>query len=856
MVKRIATSKRMARLLVPLTRRRKVNGCLKMRNCWLPLLVAALFVAVMVPGLSQAANLNVPSVSYPDGYVQSGDASYTYGTIGNLSGSGTYNDQEYSVTFTGHVPLTTTGLAVGALGHSGTLNLNTAGPGTGSITVSYDEVVGALANGTFNQGGGTNTVDGSLYLGVIIGVTGTYNLSGGSLSATDEYVGTTLGTGIFNQTGGTNTVSNNLYIGYLGGSGTYNLSGGNLDPVNEYVGYTGTGTFNQTGGTNTVSNNLYLGYLGGNGTYNLSGGKLKVYGDEYVGSALSTGTFNQTGGMNKVDGSLYLGYAMGANGTYNLSGGKLKVEGDEYVGIAMSTGTFNQTGGMNKVEGSLYLGYAMGGTGTFNQTGGMNKVDGSLYLGYAMGGTGTYNLSGGSLSARNEYIGYSGTGTFNQTGGTNKVRYMEVADGTGTYNLSGGSLYARTIDLNEGGTFYQNPMGTDLEARHFNQQGGTVTGSLQVYDHGVFNYFSGDFSGSLRNSGTVNIIGLWPNQGATLYIGGDYTQYYTGHRTGLLNIRIFAAPDNWGGIYNDQIIVTGMASLAGYVNPILENGYLPRGNTIFPIITASSISGSLMPAYSQLPNSHTLFWTTEVASDPTFDLVVTRNYTDPGLNLNFKQLGVGTMLNGLAGTATGDLDNVLNVIDYLPTAGAVGNALQQISPDKVQVLSDLSFTAVRAETQSLARRMTNLRYGIDDMGGAGGAGSYNLEGCSVFLDPTGFLGSRSTTMDRTGYNFDGAGFIMGIDRKVADNLLVGLAAGYTHADASFSNSGGSADVDVVPISIYGAYMPNDFYIFGTAGYARNLYDLKRQISFSEPDSGPGMDQPLLRIPRRLEFSGR
>jgi outer membrane autotransporter protein len=263
---------------------------------------------------------------------------------------------------------------------------------------------------------------------------------------------------------------------------------------------------------------------------------------------------------------------------------------------------------------------------------------------------------------------------------------------------------------------------------------------------------------------------------------------------------------------------------------IVEPGFLPNGS-VFPIITAGGISGTLTPV---VLDSLTLSFIVQDPPPPTLELVLTRDYTNPALDLNWKQAGVGAMLNGVSGSATGDLAYVLGVIDLLPTAGAVGNAFQQISPEKAQALSDLSLTAVRAETQSLSRRMTNLRYDIDDMGGAGGAGSYNLAGWSVFVDPSLFAGTRSTTMDRTGYDFSGEGFTMGMDRKVADNLLVGLAAGYTHANAYFSGSGGSADLDLVPISLYAAYMPRNFYIFGTAGYALNLYDLNRQISFSSP----------------------
>ena len=47
---------------------------------------------------------------------------------------------------------------------------------------------------------------------------------------------------------------------------------------------------------------------------------------------------------------------------------------------------------------------------------------GNLYLGYLNLGSGTYNLSGsGSLTALNEYVGYSGSGSFTHSGGTNSV---------------------------------------------------------------------------------------------------------------------------------------------------------------------------------------------------------------------------------------------------------------------------------------------------------------------------------------------------------------------------------------------------------------------------------------------------
>ena len=64
------------------------------------------------------------------------------------------------------------------------------------------------------------------------------------------------GTGTFTQSGGTNTISatlRGLYLGYNpGSSGSYTLSGGSLSSEYEFVGYYGTGNFTQSGGTNTI----------------------------------------------------------------------------------------------------------------------------------------------------------------------------------------------------------------------------------------------------------------------------------------------------------------------------------------------------------------------------------------------------------------------------------------------------------------------------------------------------------------------------------------------------------------------------------------------------------------------------
>jgi outer membrane autotransporter protein len=223
------------------------------------------------------------------------------------------------------------------------------------------------------------------------------------------------------------------------------------------------------------------------------------------------------------------------------------------------------------------------------------------------------------------------------------------------------------------------------------------------------------------------------------------------------------------------------------------------------------------------------------------------------------------MLSGVANGATGDLGRVLNTIAYLPSRDQIANAYKQISPEKTSALATLAFAGATLGKRVLAQRITDLRFGTREMGAVGGLpGSFNLNFSrasglmlaynsanlagmlttgrnaapatpesrwGVYLDPGMILGSQSSSPDQSGFNFTIAGFNAGVDYRVRDNLLVGLATGYSHTGASFQGSGGSVVSNTWPLTAYIAYLPQSFYAYGSLGYALNLFNLERQLSF-------------------------
>jgi len=662
------------------------------------------------------------------------------------------------------------------------------------------------------------------------------------LSYTNEYIGTTAAGGILNQSSSTNTLTTNLYLGQnAGSSGTYNLSGGSLSANGACIGFYGNGDFTQSAGSNTISQRLFVGTLSGSsGSYTLSGGSLAVGVYEYIGySGTGTGTFTQSGGTHTLTGNLYLAYNAGNSGTYTQSGGTHTVTGTLYFCYLGGTGTYNlQAGSLTAGTVNLNTG------GTFNQTGGSLNAT-------------TFNQQGGevqgSLENRGTFNYYSGafSGRLLNYGAVNFITDFTADDGLANYSATTLSIDAgRTVTLDGSGLDNQGTLVVNGTLANSILAGGPLvnnnTGTLSG---------TGTIQGDLTNQGTVSP----GNSTGTLTITGNYTQA----ASGTLEVQI-ASPSSYS-----KLAVSGSASLNGALKMVLLNGFIPSYGQRFPgILTAT---GGVSGTFSSLVNKYitpTLYWNVLYSANSVDlntelgELVVARDYTNPSLGLTPNQWQVGNMFNGLANTATGDLNDVLNAIDHLPTGAAVGNAFQQISADKVSSLPSLAFAGANLQWRGLANRITNLRYaGMGGSGGFGGRGSFGLNYSrlnglmlaynssslagllsakkepapetrwGLYLNPGAVLGSQKSTINQTGYSFNIAGFTAGADYRVKDDLLVGLATGYSHTGAGFLGSGGSVETNTWPLMAYAAYLPQSFYAYGSLGYALNLFNLRRNIIF-------------------------
>ena len=502
--------------------------------------------------------------------------------IGRESGNGTLNMTGGTITKTGDEKLivghnNATGTVVQSGGtitannelYIGNENASASGTytlsGTGALNVANEVVVGRESGtGVLNVNGGTITTsgNGNMYVGRRNG-TGTLNQTDGTIVVNREFgVGTRddnkIGTGTYNLSGGSLTAANNIFVGKeLGSSGTLNMTGGILGTSDKLqIGHNqSTGMVSQSGGTVNVQNEVYIGNensASSVGTYTLSGtGVLNVGNEVIVGRDNGTGTFNLDGGTvnaTKISGG-------SGSATANFNGGIIKAKRDESNlienldvanvqsgGAKINSNGFNVatsqvlsgTGGLEKLgAGSLTLSANHTYAGTTTVSEGLLKVNGSVgsvtvSTGGSLGGSGTTGslLVNGTLTPGNS-TGIMNVGSTTFLGGGKYLWEIDNFGGVagtnwdflniaGDLTISASSISPFLIDVASllVSDDTAGPAAGFNDAMSYTFAIATASGSISGYGSDVFNInttgfenaFTGTWGTSLSNDGkSLNI---------------------------------------------------------------------------------------------------------------------------------------------------------------------------------------------------------------------------------------------------------------------------------------------------------------------------------------------------------------
>ena len=289
------------------------------------------------------------------------------------------------------------------------------------------------------------------------GSTGTVNVSDGAVTSNQIIVGNR-DSGTFQQDGGTVTVNGGLTVGTgTGGTGVYNLTNGLLSANSAAIGNGGTGTVTVSGsGQMTVSGNTSLnGSSPGFGKLAISDNGQVSTTSFFIGdNGNGIGIVEITGGKLTVNDWFCIGHSDNGNGTVIVDGGELiTTHGAADHGIHIgthgnTTGTMIvKSGKVNTAENPrpIRIGTNGNSTGTLEVSGGEVYATTIFLSENSTGATGTMTISGdGFVSVRDSLlVGNAGKGTVNLDGG------LLLAD---TINISGS--YDSSMEMRTGGTLW------------------------------------------------------------------------------------------------------------------------------------------------------------------------------------------------------------------------------------------------------------------------------------------------------------------------------------------------------------------------------------------------------------------
>jgi len=326
------------------------------------------------------------------------------------------------------------------------------------------------------------------------------------------------------------------------GAGTVLVNGAVLTALGTVV----LGNLTLSSGIVSTAGNLAI-----NGLFTWQGGTLEGAGNTVIAPA---GTIDLTG----TSGSVLLEGSLDDAGAFNWTGGSFDLE----QGTFTNNGTFtaNTTSTLD-ANGYYSTNNAFINNGTFT-----NQGSGTVtFVGYpspatdaiAFNNNGTLNVSAGTVSLQSTVTQVSGT---TLTGGT-----WIVAAGA-TLTMAGASIAA-----NNGNVTLQGP-GASFAALNALVSN---TGSLAFLGGLGFST-----AGAFTNTGALTV-----GAGGNLGVAGTFTE----GAAGSLNVQVGGT--SLSGQFS-RIMASAAASLNGALNVALVNGFVPTAPDTYPIVQASSSSGT------------------------------------------------------------------------------------------------------------------------------------------------------------------------------------------------------------------------------------------------------------------------
>jgi T5SS/PEP-CTERM-associated repeat protein len=518
----------------------------------------------------------------------------------------------------------------------GLLGLSVGSAGSGSLSVTNGATVVSREADVAGYGGGTGTASvtgaGSRWDNIIlligtVGV-GDVTIADGAVVHVDPYFD------------GTRKV-------ILGPTGTLNIGTGGLSGTLETITVQNAGTLN----FNHSDNVLFSTEITGAGNVLKSGS----------GTTTLTNVAGATGQIASNGGTLIVQNSVGSTLFGATNGGTLRFDGNT-VNLASSGLIRSLAGSTVEYNAATVNGGFLRGPGTHHIVANLNSSK--------FGGVTTYNsvellqdspatltnfTNGGTLT-NNATLTFDG-GTNTSSGHITVNALMSAADLTsnGVININaGGTLEHSFANLVAGGGSRTtvHPGGTIelLSGSELDVNGGLLTNDGTISGTVNVNY------GSLaKGAGTYGVVNV--NEGGVYAPGSSpgistaaAVEFENGNFSTAAPRLVMELAGATAGTQYDQLHVTGPLSLAGVLEVMLVNGFVPSAGQSFDILDWGSLAGTFTSL--ALPPLAGLAWNT----DQLYSTGVIRVVADAGLPGDFNN------------------DGAVNAADYIPWRKGIGVA--------------------------------------------------------------------------------------------------------------------------------------------------------------------------------------
>ncbi len=215
--------------------------------------------------------------------------------------------------------------------------------------------------------------------------------------------------------------------------------------------------------------------------------------------------------------------------------------------------------------------------------------------------------------------------------------------------------------------------------------------------------------------------------------------------------------------------------------------------------------------------------------------------------------------NAVVGAAGGVNSFVSTVVNNDGGNTEVVNAINEVSPEQLIVpgiqatrtmtsVASIASTAITSRLDILRMAMRNpttqlagnspsqsgrFAFAFNPTLRGGAAGIADTSRLGIWGNGTYNTGDVNSSTNQLGFGFDNWGGTIGMDYRIADDLVAGAAYTYLSTDANVDSSAGNVKSDSYTGSIYAAYShESGFYIDTSASYGAIDFDISRRIAYT------------------------